>query len=82
MNSPDRDLLVLTKKTKMNEQELEHEVTLLNGLLYNVENLQTFCSANEIIDLNRCRIIEKPHLIQKAVQKRKLKPFVFICGKN
>jgi hypothetical protein len=35
-----------------------------------------------LIDLNRFRIIRKPHLIIKAIRQRELKPFQFICNKN
>jgi hypothetical protein len=77
-----RDLLVLTKKTAMNAKQLKHEVELLNDLLYHVENLMSFCTANEIVDVNKYRIIQKPHLIQKAIRERGSKPFVFISNKN
>lgn len=82
MSPQNRDLLVLTKKQKMNPQELEHEVELLVDLLYEAEKMDAFCVANEIIDLNRYKIISKPHLIQRTVKQRKEKPFVFISNKN
>jgi len=51
-------------------------------LLYNVEQMDAFCIANELIDLNRYKIIQKPHLIKQAVKEKKLKPFVFISNNN
>jgi hypothetical protein len=82
MSPQNRDLLVLTKKESMNPGELEHQVELLVDLLYHVENMDVFCTANEIIDLNHCKIIQKHRQIQRVVRERKLKPFVFISNKN
>jgi len=81
-NPQNRDLLVLTKKETMNPTELEHEVELLVDLLHHVEQMDAFCIANEVIDLNRYKIIQKPHLIKQAVREKKLKPFVFISNNN
>ncbi|CAN5670002.1 hypothetical protein BH10BAC2_BH10BAC2_44840 [soil metagenome] len=81
-NPQNRDLLVLTKKETMNPRELEQEVELLVDLLYHVEQMDAFCVANELIDLNRYKIIQKPHLIRQAVREKKLKPFVFISNNN
>jgi len=82
MNTPNRDLLVLTGKTKMNRQQLEQQVELLNDLLYHVENLNAFCIANEVIDVNKYKIIQKPHIILQIIREKSLKPFVFISNKN
>lgn len=82
MSPRNRDLLVLTKKETMKPGELEHEVELLVDLLYHVEQMEAFCVANELIDLNRYKIIQKPHLIKQAVREKKLKPFVFISNNN
>lgn len=82
MKSPNRNLLVLTGKFKMNQREFEHQVELLNDLLHHVENLDAFCVATQIIDLNNNKIIQKNKNIQKAVSGGELKPFVFIHYKN
>jgi hypothetical protein len=82
MSPQNRDLLVLTKKESMNPGELEHEIELLVDLLYHVENMDVFSTANEVIDLNRYKIIQKRRQIQQLVRERKLKPFVFISNKN
>lgn len=82
MNVPNRDLLVLTKRTAMKPGELEHEVELLVDLLFHVENITAFCIANELIDLNRYKIILKPHLIQQILREKKIKPFIFISNLN
>lgn len=82
MTSQNRDLLVLTKRVTMNALELEHEVELLVDLLFHVESLDSFCVANEVIDVNRYKIIRKPHLIKQIVRGSKLNAFVFISNLN
>ena len=82
MRTPYHDLLVLTGNKTMNQDELETQVRMLNGLLYHVENLSVFCTAHEILDANKCKIITKQHLIQQIVSSETLPPFVFINNKN
>ncbi|MFP5040410.1 hypothetical protein [Parasediminibacterium sp. JCM 36343] len=82
MKTGNRDLLVLTKYEVPDPIAMEHEVTLLNNLLFTVENLHTFCIVNEIIDVNRYKIIQKPYRIQQMIRERSIKPFVFIFNKN
>jgi len=82
MNDANRDLLVLAKTAHLSPEEREHQVTLLNILLRLTENWETFCTANEILDINRGRIIHKPFLIQKILAEKTQKPFVFTSNKN
>ena len=82
MRTPYHDLLVLTGKKTMNKDELETQVRCLNTLLFNVEQFHVFCAANEIFDVNRCKIIRKPHLVKQVVSSETLPPFVFINNKN
>ena len=78
----ERDLLVLSKHAISNSVAFEHEVNVLVNILFKVETMQQFCIANEVIDVNRYKIITKPLLVQKAIYQRKNKPFVFINCKN
>jgi len=82
MKAGNRDLLVLSKKASFNEDALQHELDQLNSLLFNIENLQSFCTAHEIIDVNKYKVIKKFHLIQQIIREKALKPFVFIFNKN
>ena len=82
MNPRDRDLLVLTKKEMMNQQELEHEIELLNDLFFLVESSDALCVANEVIDINHYKVIKKLHKVRQIIKEQKLKPFVFISNKN
>lgn len=82
MRTPYHDLLVLTGNKAIDKDELEKQVRFLNHLLVQVEQLNSFCIANEILDVNRCKIISKPHLIQQFISNDTLPPFVFINNKN
>jgi len=70
------------KEDALSQEAMEHEVEVLNSILYSVESLHSFCVANEIIDVNHYKIIQKPHLIQKTIREKGHKPFVFVSNKN
>ena len=82
MNDANRDLLVLAKNNHLSPEELEQQMDLLNRILFDTENWETFSIANEIIDINRRKIIRKAYLIQKILSEKKVKAFVFTCNKN
>lgn len=82
MKSAKRDLLVLSKNNSANQREMELEVEKLHDLLFQAESLDNFCIANEIIDLNKYKIIDHPEKIQKIISTNKIKPFLFINNKN
>lgn len=82
MKAPNRDLLVLVKDELMNESFMEQELEQLNNLLFHYETLDNFCSAHEIFDINRNRVIESRRDMQKIIRQKKLNPFQFILNKN
>lgn len=82
MNKSNRDLLVLFNQELMTPQALEHEVTLLHELLFNVERVDNLVIAHELIDLNKYKIYSKPTLIKDYIRQRKDKAFVFLNNKN
>lgn len=82
MNPRNRDLLVFTKKVIMNKAEFERQIEQLNDLFYLVETSNAACIANEVIDLNRYKIITKLNRVRAVLQSDYLKPFVFISNKN
>lgn len=82
MNPRNRDLLVFTKKEITDQAELEHQIELLNDLFYLVETSNAACVANEVIDLNRYKIITKTRRVRAIMREQQLKPFVFISNKN
>lgn len=82
MKRGNRDLLVLTKNSELNEVEFEQEVECLNLLLYHAESFENFCIVNEIIDVNKLKITQDIYRFQKLVSQKEMKPFVFISNKN
>jgi hypothetical protein len=82
MNNPNRDLLVLFNQELMSPQAIEHAVELLHELLYTVERIENMIIAHEVIDLNKYKIINKPHDLRNTIRQRELKPFVFLNCKN
>ncbi len=82
MNEANRDLLLLNKADILSQEEIEREVAQLNTLLYHTENWKSFCVANEILDVNRHKIIQNPVRIERILRKKNNKPFVFTSNKN
>ena len=81
MNEANRDLLLLDTE-RLSPEEFQREVKLLNAMLFHIENWQSFSVANELIDINRRRIIRKAFVIQQVLSEKKIKPFVFVSSKN
>jgi hypothetical protein len=77
-----RDLLVLTKQEFLTEEQAALIVASLNNILGPVENWSAFCVANEIIDINKRKIVTKTHLVKQLLQDKPNKAFIFICNKN
>jgi len=81
MKSSKRDLLVLSRKAS-DEKEMEIEIEQLHNLLYTAESLENFSIANEIININKYKIIRNPVRIQRIISRNKMRPFEFINNKN
>lgn len=82
MKPSNRDLLVLVKDEHLNEKAIENELEQLNQLLFHVETIDNFCSAHEVLDMNRYRILQEARQIRKLANQKELAPFVFIFNKN
>lgn len=82
MHEVNRDLLVLGRSADWTDEEMGRQLRLLNTLLYSAETWECFCLANEVIDLNRRRVIRNPHHIRMTLSDRRQKPFVFVNNKN
>lgn len=82
MNKSNRDLLVLFKQDLMTPQAIEHEVAWLHELLYNVERLDNFVLAHEVIDLVRFKLTVKSTEIKKLIRSKKEQAFIFLNNKN
>lgn len=82
MKTPNRDLLVLVKDESYDKTSMEIELEQLNRLLIHFETIDNICMAHEVFDMNRYRILHKPPQVQKHIQSKDIKPFIFICNKN
>ncbi len=75
-------MLVLLKDESMDNQAIEHEVELINEMLFHVESPETFCRANEIIDMNKYKVLHDQKYLVQLMYQSELKPFIFLCNKN
>jgi hypothetical protein len=80
MRTPNRDLLVLLKNEFATQRAIEHEVECINHVLVQVESMEQFCQAHELVDRNR--ITSKPKKILRAIRFAELRPFRFLINKN
>jgi hypothetical protein len=82
MKSPNRDLLVLLKDETMSEHAIEREVEKLNAMLFQLESIDNFCAAHEMLDLNKFKISTDKKLIMQVTKMKEIKPFIFLCNVN
>lgn len=82
MSRSNRDLLVLFKQDLMTPKAIEHQVEWLHSFLFNVERMDNFVTAHELIDLNRYKLYRSDFEIKKWVRKKKETPFVFLSNLN
>jgi hypothetical protein len=81
MKKYNRDLLVLYKSNVINEDLIQHEVESLHRILVQVERMDVFCVAHELV--KRTKITSRTKSILKVVsQAGQLKPFYFLINKN
>ena len=66
----------------MTPKAIEHEVEILHEILYTVESLNNIVTVHEVIDVNKHKIYNTPHLLQSIFRQRELKPFMFLNCKN
>ncbi len=81
MKAPNRDLLVLVKHARDNEDAMERELVQLNKLLMDVETQETYSHVYEIIDCNKFGICKVCKRIVKFINSGE-PPFVFFTNKN
>lgn len=81
MDKFNRDLLVLLRE-ESSQQAIEQEVELLNEILVEVEKIESLAAAHEIIDLNKQKVFSGYKRVQKSINKKAGKPFVFLNNLN
>jgi hypothetical protein len=82
MRTPKRDLLVLLNEELMSPQAMEHEVDVLNAILFRAECNENVITAHELIDLNRYKIYSQRHILLRELRSRTHRPFIFFFNKN
>lgn len=82
MKTTNRDLLVLVKGESMDQNQIELELEKLNSLLFQLETVDSFCTAHEIFDIKKHKVVDKRKKVVQMIHQPSLKPFQFICNKN
>jgi hypothetical protein len=82
MQNLNRDLLVITKRNVLNQQELENTILALNPILFTVENFSAICGATEVFDLNSYTTHKKFKKVAKYIRFSPNKAYVFFANKN
>ena len=77
-----RDLLVMLNNEHRSQQAIDHEVEWLHDVLFHIEELDNFCKAHEVLDLNRHRVINNITKLRKIVIRKTMKAFEFVNNKN
>jgi len=75
-------LLVLVKDEFANEQFMEQELEQLNELLFHYETMDSFCTAHEVFDINKYKIIRSHTPLSQIARRQELKPFQFLINRN
>jgi hypothetical protein len=74
------EIQVLSKHEFMSRQELEHEIFIIQNILYKTEPVGQFCQAHELVCRNY--ITSKKHRLLEVWRQETLKPFWFLICKN
>jgi hypothetical protein len=80
MKNYNRDLLVLYKSNVFSEDLLEKELECLHRILIQVERMDAFTAAHELV--TRTRITGRAKAILRAIGDAGLRPFHFLINKN
>ena len=82
MKATNRDLLVLVKDESMNQYQIELELEKINSLLFQLETFDSFCTAHEVFDIKKHKIVDNRKKIMQVIHQPELKAFQFVCNKN
>jgi hypothetical protein len=82
MRATNRDLLVLVKDELLSPASMEMELERIHKLLVGFETPDNLSLVHEVFDMNRYKRLSFPHSIQKVMNVKEIKPFVFIINKN
>lgn len=76
-----REIIIVGENLICDFEKKQRNLKSISKLLVYSETIDAFCTANEVIDVNKYRHIRKKHLVQKTI-KDNHKPFVFLVNKN
>ncbi len=82
MRASNRDLLVLVKDELLSPASMEMELERIHTLLLGFETPGNLILAHEVFDMNRYKKLSSLKSIQKVMNVKEIKPFVFIINKN
>ena len=54
----------------------------IHAMLFQIEQVELFYQNIEVMDLNKRKLIQKPHLVKRVLKENPEKPFVFAYHKN
>ncbi len=82
LHHPHRNLLLVINNDGQQAVDIDTQVKWLHNVLFTVENIYHYSLVNEIIDINKYKVIRQQHLVQQILRQPYVKPFQFICCKN
>jgi hypothetical protein len=82
MDSDSKNLFLLANKESLLPEEVKRELQFLGRILYEKDDCFKLSHCNEVIDINRRKVIRPLHLVQQVLEEKRRKAFVFIFNKN
>lgn len=82
MKAPGRELVIVLPEGKQHNMVTEKQTLWLHELLNNVETLENYILAVEVVNLHRGGLTNNPIRLEFALRKKVLGPFEFILHKN
>ena len=82
MERLNRDLIILGRIDKLDENVIKQEVLYLNELLNFAEMSEERYKTFELMDLNKFKLRQETHIISRALKNANQPPFEFLINKN
>lgn len=82
MERLNRDLIILGRIDKLDANVIRQEVLSLNALLNFAEMSDDRFKTFELMDLNKFKLRQEPHVISRALKSAVQAPFQFLINKN
>ena len=82
MERLNRDLIILGRIDKLDQNIIKQEILSLNALLNFAEMSDERYKTFELMDLNKFKLRQESHIISKALKSAIQAPFQFLINKN